>query len=512
MTRAVVGLFALALVVRVVLALPLTQPGYMDEAYYFVNAATLARGGGLSENFVWNYLAHPSTLPQPSNAYWMPLTSFVLAPALWLFGAQYRVAQFEMLALSATLVPLTFVISHRLFANTSWALTSALLMLASSFYLPYWSASDAFALYALLGTGVMLLAARVGDARAAFACGALIGLAHLTRADGVLLFTPFAGIWWQRRGAHTLAPALLGYALLMLPWLARNFTTFGAPLLGGGTLFMREYNDLFLIEQSLTFEYWLGAGWQVIALNIARALVLNLATLVGALFVVFFPFALLGIWRERIRTVAQALLVYLVALFAAMTFIFSLSGARGTFLHSLVAALPLLYVFAPVGLYAAIAWIAQRRTTWHAPTAERVFGSAFVLIAIAVSLAFYRANVFGDERDAGWNEHFAVYRDVEKFLQRETRDTLSPVLCIAPPAYVYLTQRAAIAIPSDDPLALVHAAQQFAARYVIVEPDHPRYMDTLYDFSVPDPRFQLRAIFTDARDKPVQLYQIVPLR
>jgi len=179
---------------------------------------------------------------------------------------------------------------------------------------------------------------------------------------------------------------------------------------------------------------------------------------------------------------------------------------------SLVAALPMLYVFAPVGLHAAIAWIAQRRATWRAHDAERVFGTAFVLIAIAVSLTFYRASVFGDGLEAGWNERFSVYRDVENFLERETRDTLSPILCIAPPAYVYLTQRASIAIPSDDPLALVHAAQHFAARYVIVEPDHPSYLDALYDFAVPDPRFQLRGVFTGARGKPVQLYQIVPLR
>ncbi|MCA1554683.1 MAG: hypothetical protein LC737_09925, partial [Chloroflexi bacterium] len=129
MKRNAFGLFALALAVRLALALPFTAPGYMDEAYYFVNAATLTRGGGLSENFIWNYLSPAPSLPQSSNAYWMPLTSLVLAPALWLFGAEYRVAQMEMLFISATLVPLTFAISHRLYANRRWATMSNLLML-----------------------------------------------------------------------------------------------------------------------------------------------------------------------------------------------------------------------------------------------------------------------------------------------------------------------------------------------------------------------------------------------
>src|SRR5690349_13481772 len=96
MIRTALLLFGVALIVRSIGAWPQTQPGYMDETYYFVNAVTLAHGGGLSENFIWNYLTHPSGLPQSSNAYWMPLTSWLLAPALLLFGTQYRVAQTEM--------------------------------------------------------------------------------------------------------------------------------------------------------------------------------------------------------------------------------------------------------------------------------------------------------------------------------------------------------------------------------------------------------------------------------
>lgn len=512
MRRVAVTLFAFTLIVRGLMAWPQYQPGYMDEAYYFVNAATLARGGGLSEDFVWNYIAHPTTLPQPSNAYWMPLTSFVLAPALWLFGEHYRVAQIEMLFLSALLVPLTYLVSMQLFGNVRWALVSALLMLVSGLYLPYWAASDSFALYALLGSGVLLLAAWAHDARKALACGILVGLAHLTRADGVLLALPALLLWWQNgRSRVALAALVCGYGIVMAPWLVRNESAFGVPLLGGSSIFMREYNDLFLYERPLTPGYWLNAGWVPILQNVARAFVLNLATLAGALQFLFFPFALIGLWCERRRSLTQGVLAYLVVLFAAMTLVFSLSGPRGTFLHSLVAALPLLYVFAPPGLWRAIGWIAQRRPSWRPRAAETVFSASFLMLAALVSVSLYRANIFGDERDAGWNDRFDAYRAAAEYLTRESGDALSPVACIAPPAFVYFAQRPAIAIPSDDPLALVHAAQQFAVRYVIVEPDHPAYMDAFYSSTVADPRFQRLATITTAGGTPVQLYQIIPL-
>lgn len=533
--RALVMLFALGLLVRAALALPQTQPGYMDAAYYFDIAANLARGRGLSEDFVWNYLAHPSSLPQPSNAYWMPTTSFVVAPFLWLFGIHYRAAQLPMIILSALLLPLTYGLSRRLFARRDWALTAMLLMLASSFYLPFWSAIDSFALYALIGTGALWLSAtncqlptanfksQIPTSKfqlstiylpiSSFLIGVLIGLAHLTRADGFLLFVP--ALWAWRRAPHkgaTVAALLLGYLLVMLPWFARNVQAFGATLVGGSAVFMRTYDDLFSFEKDLTLAYWLDAGWASIIAVKARALVLNSATLAGALHFVFFPFALIGLWRERRRLLAQCAALYLLTLVGVMSLVLSLPGPRGTFLHSLTALLPLLYAFTPVGLAATVQRTARRRASWNAAQAERFFSSAFIALAIILSAYFYLGNVFGLGGELAWNERFTAYQKVEAFLRAETNDTISPVVCINPPAYYYFNQRAAIMLPTDDALALVHAASEFAARYVVVEADHPRYLDALYDFSAPDLRFQLRATFSDAAGAQVQLYQIVPRR
>ena len=66
-------IFGLALLVRVLAALPQTQPNYMDAAYYLVGGQRLAQGFGFNDPYVWNYLDQPIGLPHPSHLYWMPL-------------------------------------------------------------------------------------------------------------------------------------------------------------------------------------------------------------------------------------------------------------------------------------------------------------------------------------------------------------------------------------------------------------------------------------------------------
>jgi hypothetical protein len=59
------ALFALALVIRLLAALPQQQPNYMDAAYSYVNAVNLAEGQGFVEDFVWNYLDEGGPPPPP---------------------------------------------------------------------------------------------------------------------------------------------------------------------------------------------------------------------------------------------------------------------------------------------------------------------------------------------------------------------------------------------------------------------------------------------------------------
>src|SRR5512140_3996145 len=93
-------LLAVTLVVRVLTALPLEQAGYMDASYAIHVAENLAIGRGLVENVLWNYLDRPAGLPHPSNLYWMPLPSMLIAPFFAVLGISYRVAQIPFILLS----------------------------------------------------------------------------------------------------------------------------------------------------------------------------------------------------------------------------------------------------------------------------------------------------------------------------------------------------------------------------------------------------------------------------
>ncbi len=511
--RLLVSWFVIALVVRAALAALQTQPGYMDAAYYLDVADALASGRGLTDNFAWNFLNHPQALPQPSNAYWMPLTSLVVAPFLRLPIDEYRAAQLPMVLLAAALVPLTWWISLRLYGRRDWATASAVLMLAASFYTPYWGAIDGFALVALLGVSVAALlectcGASMPRRRAlcAMAAGGAIGLTHLTRADGFLWLVPALWVMRLAPDKYRSAGALFaGYLVVMVPWLLRNTQAFGAPL-PGGALFLTNYDDLFSYDKALTLDYLLAAGPAALAGQIGRALLLNAGTLAGALSIVYLPFALLGAWHARHRPFSQAALGYLAVSYGVLSVALSAVSWRGTMLHSLTAVLPALYVFAPVGLSHAIDWIARRRRTWNAARAERVFSIAFLLIAVLISAYFYLSNITGGGA-LGWNDREAVYRDIGTYLAAQ-RDGEAPVMCINPPAYWYFNRRPAIAVPSDSVEATLRAARQFGARYLVLEPDLPRPLKPLYADPASDARFVQMAEFRDAMGAIVRLFRI----
>ena len=101
--RDLIILLGLSLVSRIATAAVVTQPGYPDPAYYFDVAKNLASGHGFTEDFIFMYLTPATSVVHPSNFYWMPLTSIIIAPFLALFGIGWRIAQIPIILLSASL-------------------------------------------------------------------------------------------------------------------------------------------------------------------------------------------------------------------------------------------------------------------------------------------------------------------------------------------------------------------------------------------------------------------------
>ncbi|UCC68764.1 MAG: hypothetical protein JSV79_02185, partial [Armatimonadota bacterium] len=102
-------IFLSALAARLPYAFSRPVPLTLDAAYYLAVAENIHNGQGLVCDYVWNYLAGlPSSLPVPSNEYWMPGASIVTAAAFALTGsASARAAQAVSLLLGALLCAIT---------------------------------------------------------------------------------------------------------------------------------------------------------------------------------------------------------------------------------------------------------------------------------------------------------------------------------------------------------------------------------------------------------------------
>src|SRR5574341_369314 len=254
------------------------NPGYTDAYYYYNGAFWFLRGGPLVEPYIWNFVAAPAALPAPAFAYWQPLPSMLAAVGIKAFGwmQPFDAAQIPFVLCASLLPVLSYFMGTQL-GERRHGILAGLLTVFSGFYVRYWSLPESFAPFAVSGAGALLL---TGWALVEprwwkwFLAGAAASLAHLARADGLLLIgmiglmallLPVRQVHMQSRAMRA-GLALVGYLLVMGPWFARNLATFGrlqAP--GGiGTLWLIDYNDMFLYPAQLTASRYFAAGWKVI--------------------------------------------------------------------------------------------------------------------------------------------------------------------------------------------------------------------------------------------------------
>ncbi|GAP17974.1 hypothetical protein, partial [Levilinea saccharolytica] len=133
-------------------------PGYMDADYYYLGGVHLAEGKGFWENVLWNYLDDPAGLPHPSHAYWMPLASILAAGGMLVSGTtSFWAAKLPFLLLAAGVPVVSAALGYRLTGRRGLAWLAGALGLAPGFYAAYMTLTETFALYMLLGGGVLLL-------------------------------------------------------------------------------------------------------------------------------------------------------------------------------------------------------------------------------------------------------------------------------------------------------------------------------------------------------------------
>jgi 4-amino-4-deoxy-L-arabinose transferase-like glycosyltransferase len=499
----------------------------MDAAYYAAGAVSMARGNGFSEPFIWNYLSDSPRLPHPGFLYWMPLPSLLAAPAAALSPGSFFALQIPFAILSALIPLIAYGLTWQATGSRRLAWASGLLAVFSGFFFPYWTLPETFAPFALFGSLALWLAggwsgesgggrmetgarsegdgAEVrGDPNGRedrgrwLLVGVLVGLAHLTRADGILLLpvvilAPFLTFYAFRFTFHLSRNPLrqcrfilLGYLLIMTPWFARNLTVIGTPLSSAGTrtIWLIEYDDLFCYVCDLSLTSYLAWGWRNILRSKLSALWINFQRLLAEEgLIILLPFAVVGFYRLRRRVSFLLASLYLTVIYLAHSLVFTFPGWRGGFFHASSAVLPFLYAAGMDGLDAAVRWVATRRRTWHYQQARTVFAAAAVVVAVALSGAMAWQKI------PEWRTADAIYEDVDRWLTDQGAPHAG-LMVNNPPAFWYHTDRPAIVIPNGDVATLLEVADRYQMRYLLLESNHPAELADLHAGEVDHPRLR----------------------
>lgn len=497
----------LGLALQAFWALRLEHPTYFDAYYYTLNARQLATGQGFWEEIIWHYLDDPQGIPTPSHTYWMPLASIIGAAGYWLSGT-FRGAQLPFWLMAGLLPLLSYAISWQLQRRRFQAYAAAALTATGGYYAAYWVQPTTFVLFAWVGGSCLLflaLAQKTGRPLFWLLAGLTAGLAHLTRADGLLfiglalLFCLLAAKqhsrWWL--GALL---SLAGYAVVMTPWFWHLWRTTGSPLAAGGTqtMFLTQYDDVFAYGRAFTLEHYLAWGIGNILTSKLKAVWLAVQTYIAVPGLTAFTFFIVVAWFAARRSAAQRRFLrpftwYAILLFVSMSLLFTFPGQRGSLLHSSTALWPWTMALAPLGVTATVEWIAARRRHWRAKQALQLFLPAFVLMALVITWFVSSSHPLAVEEAA-------VYEEIGATLPQD-----AVVMTGDPPGWYYHTGIRAVVTPNEAVDVLVEAAARYGVDYLLLDEHRPAPLIEFYEGRTGSEHFQLVRHFGDG----FQLYRFV---
>jgi hypothetical protein len=503
------ALLAAALIVSLLEAAFISQPGMEDACYYYSGGVNFFQGRGMNEYFYWNYLEGAGSPPHPGFLYWMPLTSIVAASGMFLLRDGFRQAQIPFLLLSVFFPVWVCWLGGRITGSFRIGIVAGFFSIFSGFYAIYWLNTESFLLFAWIGSlAFYFLSVLLRNPRGylSLLTGVLCGFAHLARADGILL-VPLAGLailiacpaTWLRRVLYVLGTAA-GYLLPTAFWYLRNLRVFGSllPSATGGALWLTSYNDLFHLPASdLTPGRFFSGGLLPLINARGAALLWNTETAIFVMGMVFlFPFICRGAYLLRKQPAMAIGIGYFFLIFSVMSFVYPFQGSRGGFFHSSAALLPLAAIAAASGLMDAVARLGKIRN-WRIESAQTFFGAGFAVLALISTGVIFSQRVIGaDSNGTYWSNLNAEYSAGVRRLGPLAADTVFMVN--NPPCFYVQTGMKTIPIPDGDPETLLRAADQSGARYVILDSNAPVGLQPLYQQTVTAARLQ--KVWEDRRD------------
>ncbi len=464
MIRRIVLLTAGMLVVRIASALIVSQPGYTDSYYFTAVAERLARGAGLTADFIWSPIeADAYALPVTSHLFWVPLPTALGGLGIAWLGAllgEFRAAQLVIVVVALAVPPLTFASARALGCGERIALAAAAIAGLGGVFAPGLVAVDAFAPAAVLGTSFFLAfrAAAAGSVRAGLLAGLLVGLLYLTRSEGALFgfaLLALLGIPVARRAG--LAGSALALAI-GLAWFMRDVVAgAGTGVLARSALLVR-YEDFFAFQPA-----YLGAT-DAATLDLigtrGAALVTNAVTFAFAFALVLLPPLVVGVRALRDRPVVRAWVGLALLVYVAQSLVFTLHSTRGSYFHSLAA------VF-PFGVAIAAAGSERMLASRPSEIAAAWLWGAVVLVGAISGVAV-------SQWDATFNAGAQVRAAAVDAIPP------GPFLAIDAAAWRWLSGRSVIVTPADGLAYAGCAAARTGARSLVLEAAHFSRYDDLY--------------------------------
>lgn len=460
------ALTALLLGVRAASMVVVYEPGYTD-AYYFVGVAgRVARGEGLTADFVWNYLEAPqmAALPVASHRFWMPLATLLQAAGIVLGGptlGDFRAAQLAIVAVAAFIPVVTYAAARSLGAGVVGALAAAAVAGLGGAMAPAWVSLDAFAPAAVLGTTFFLAFARAARGSVAFGAlaGLLVGTLYLARAEAAIFGLALLWLAGRPRSARAGAAGAAVALVIGLGWLARGVAlTLPADLVARATLLVR-YEDFFALRPP-TLDVFLSSPGAVLGAKLS-ALLANALTAVLTVLYVGPIVPLVAAARDRWqRAEVRAFVGLAIAVYLAQSLVFTLHSTHGSFPHSIAAFFPFAIALAAAGTEDLIRGTSpeRQRTVWASAVA--VFGVMSVF--------------FLGEWDVEFNSAYRARLAVVPRLPP------GPVIAADAAAWRWISGREAVLAPADGLAAATCASEIYLAPTLVLEPAHFSAYDGLY--------------------------------
>ena len=490
--RILIGLYALAMVVRAVVFGLHPDAAYPDSYYYVDVARALQAGHGFNIDFIWSFVdvggripGNPM-LPIPSNAHWMPLAAVIQLPTMWLLGPSPLASALPFAIVGSLAAPMTWLLAREIGCSPRVALAAGIAVAAPAAATLFMAQPDNLALYQPLGTAALWLTARglKGHTRSYAAAGLVVGISTLARNDGVLLGAAvgLAFAWdrwhaWRSKGVRPpaipwrYALACFGlFAIVIAPWYARQLLVFGSlspSSTSGRILLIQTYEQMNSVTSDTTLTGFLGQG----IVPLLQSRVLGFVSALQVFFViatpvVLVPFLLIGGWARRRCVYFGPFFTYAAILFAASGLLFAVHVPYGTFLHSAVALVPLTFILAFEGAVLAAGWAARHRPAWTEEGAARLF------LVVAVASVAVNAVAFTAMAMPSWETDRDDRVAAGHALDAAGVPSTDLLLSADSAGFKYFTGRGGVVTPNDSLEVIHEVARDYDIRWLILERAH----------------------------------------